>query len=277
MQNNNNQGNNNQGNNFYNDQTQTGQPTPPTTSFWGNLPPSQIPFQQGNYPPPQVPFQGNYPPPPPMPGQFQYQTVPAPQPPQKRNVFRWYKRQKKAAKIGIGCGTLFLVVMLCGTISGTIVNATGANNVAQVPTAAPTHVASVAKSQPTHQTAKPTAIVKPTNTPVPTTVPTQVPTSVPTAIPTAVPTQAPVATTAPTQPPAQTGVNGNPWGYNFVPGNTIYAPASAFCSYFTCVSTFWKDTSGYVVECVNGRYSHSGGVSGACSRDGGEGQTLYSY
>lgn len=258
MQNNNSQDNNNQGNNFYNDQTQAGQSLPPTSSFWGNVPP------------PQIPFQGNYPPP--MPGQMQYQTVPSPQPPQKRNVFQWYKRQRKGAKIGIGCGTLFLIFLLCGTISGTIVNATGANNVAQVPTAAPTHVASVATSQPTHQTAKPTAIARPTNTPVPTAVPTQAPTAVPTAIP----TQPPAATPVPTQPPVQTGVNGNPWGYNFVPGNYISSPPTAFCTYFACIKSFWYG-NGYVEECQDQMYSKSGGITGSCSKHGGDLQPLYSH
>ena len=282
MQNNNNQGNNqsnnNQGTNFYNDQTQMGQSIPPTNSFWGNLPPSQIPFQQGNYPPPQVPFQGNYPPPPPMPGQFQYQTVPAPQPPQKRNIFRWYKRQRKGARIGIGCGTLFLALCLCICSAAAIAPPVSQKNVAQAPTSTvadqPTHIASVATSQPTHQTAKPTLVptLKPTNTPVPTTVPTQVPTSVPTQAPVAtpVPTQAP----APTQPP--TGVNGNPWGYNFVPGNYITSPPSAFCSYFVCIGNFWNG-SGHVEECQDQMYSKSGGISGSCSHHGGNLQPLYSH
>ncbi len=80
----------------------------------------------------------------------------------------------------------------------------------------------------------------------------------------------------PTSTPA-TDVNGNPWGYDFNPGNLIYDPDSGFCNYFSCVSTFWQDTSGYVVECANGKYSHSGGVSGACSQDSGVSQILYSH
>src|SRR5205823_3014390 len=47
--------------------------------------------------------------------------------------------------------------------------------------------------------------------------------------------------------------------------------------YFSCVSTFWTATRGYVAECANGEYTHSAGVSGACSRDGGVSRTLYSH
>jgi hypothetical protein len=79
------------------------------------------------------------------------------------------------------------------------------------------------------------------------------------------------------QPAKTTGVNGNPWGYDFNAGSLIYNPNSGFCNYFTCVSTFWTKTSGYVVECGNGKYSHSGGVKDVCSRDGGVQATLYQH
>jgi len=86
-------------------------------------------------------------------------------------------------------------------------------------------------------------------------------------------------TPVPTATVPITGVNGNPWGYNFTPGNLIFTPNSAFCDagYFKCVTTFWKSTNGYVAECGNGDYTHSGGVSGACSKDGGVFQILYSH
>lgn len=67
----------------------------------------------------------------------------------------------------------------------------------------------------------------------------------------------------------QTGVNGNPWGYNFNAGRVIYDPNPDFCAYFTCIKSFWESTNGYVVECWDGEYSHSGGRPGACSRNGG--------
>jgi hypothetical protein len=78
-------------------------------------------------------------------------------------------------------------------------------------------------------------------------------------------------------PPPTPGVNGNPWGYNFVPGNRISNPPAAFCTYFSCVSSFWTSTNGYVAECSNGLYTHSDGVRGACSRDGGVMRPLYSH
>jgi len=75
------------------------------------------------------------------------------------------------------------------------------------------------------------------------------------------------------------GVNHNPWGYDFTPGQLLYSPVPGFCAgqYFQCVTTFWEDSGGYVVECHNGLYSHSGGVQGACSRDGGVWRPLYSH
>lgn len=85
------------------------------------------------------------------------------------------------------------------------------------------------------------------------------------------PTLTPVPTTG-------LGVNGNPWGYDFTIGNLIYQPPSTFCDqYFSCVSSFWTSTNGYVAECNNGLYTHSGGVRGACSKDGGVERILYSH
>jgi hypothetical protein len=77
-------------------------------------------------------------------------------------------------------------------------------------------------------------------------------------------------------PAVTKGLNGNPWGYNFTirGGKKITKPAKQFCSYFHCVSDFWKATKGYVVECKNGKYSHSGGIHGVCSRDKGVKATL---
>ncbi len=65
------------------------------------------------------------------------------------------------------------------------------------------------------------------------------------------------------------GVNGNPWGYNFSCCFHIYHPPASFCARFACIPNFWKSTNGYVVECRDGRYSHSGGRRGACSYHGG--------
>ena len=80
----------------------------------------------------------------------------------------------------------------------------------------------------------------------------------------------------PAPPPTTCGAPSNPWGYNFCAGNFIYSPPSNFCSYFNCIPSFWKSTLGYVDECKDGTYSHSGGRQGACSYHGGEMRPLYS-
>jgi hypothetical protein len=123
----------------------------------------------------------------------------------------------------------------------------------------------------------PTAIkpaIVPTKAPTPT--PTLAPTPIPTLVPTSVPTQTPVPTPHPTQAPI-TGVNGNPWGYNFQPGDLIYNPPANFCDYFNCIANFWKSTNGYIDECNDATYSHLGGRFRACSRHGGEMRPLYAH
>jgi hypothetical protein len=74
------------------------------------------------------------------------------------------------------------------------------------------------------------------------------------------------------------GAPANPWGYNFClgGGNVITAPPSNFCSYFPCIPSFWIYTNGYVEECQDGMYSHSGGQPGSCSYHGGNWRALLS-
>jgi hypothetical protein len=76
--------------------------------------------------------------------------------------------------------------------------------------------------------------------------------------------------------PDTCGAPSNPWGYNFCSGAYIRNPPSNFCSYFNCIASFWNSTNGYVDECQDGTYSHSGGVQGACSHHGGEMRALWS-
>jgi cytoskeletal protein RodZ len=184
-------------------------------------------------------------------------------------------------------------LLVCGLCSG-VINAT--SHQTQTSQADNGTIATPAKSEssqtvhmttytptPKAITVKPTpTLIPPTPTPLPTPIPqpTQAPASQPQPTqppaPQPQPTQAPAP--QPTQAPAATGVNGNPWGYDFNSSGTLLtAPNPAFCQYFRCVTTFWTKTNGYVVQCNNGSFSHSGGVSGACSRDGGEGQALYSH
>ncbi|MDP9301978.1 MAG: PASTA domain-containing protein [Actinomycetota bacterium] len=76
------------------------------------------------------------------------------------------------------------------------------------------------------------------------------------------------------EPPEPCGVFGNPWCYTFESGSYISHPPADFCSYFDCISSFWSG-SGYVIECQDGWFSKSGGISGSCSSHGGNWRYLY--
>jgi hypothetical protein len=91
---------------------------------------------------------------------------------------------------------------------------------------------------------------------------------------------APVRTTAPVRkapkPASTCGAPANSWGYNFcLRGGFIHDPASGFCDVFDCIPSFWDSTNGYVMQCADGLYSHSGGRSGSCSHHGGNRRALY--
>jgi len=123
--------------------------------------------------------------------------------------------------------------------------------------------------------ASPLAATKATAHPPSTPVPTAAPTPKPTSKPVAVAATKKPAPPAPPPPPPRAAFNycgapANPWHYNFCGGTVINSPASSFCSYFPCIPSFWQSTNGYAEECVDGKYSHSGGRSGACSSHGGE-------
>jgi hypothetical protein len=86
------------------------------------------------------------------------------------------------------------------------------------------------------------------------------------------PTPLPVPT-----PPPTCGAPPNPFGFDFCPpANLIYKPPSQFCRYFACSPSFWTNTNGYVVECVDGTYSHGGGHPLTCVHHRGVRRTLYS-
>jgi hypothetical protein len=44
---------------------------------------------------------------------------------------------------------------------------------------------------------------------------------------------------------------------------------------FDCIPSFWDSTNGFVMQCSDGLYSHSGGRSGSCSHHGGNRRALY--
>ncbi len=173
----------------------TPQPQPPTQGQYlphnGYGQPS--PIQQGPFQPQygngqQQPFQ---------PGQFQSAYGPPQQPPfqpmqpQKRSLGRWFASKKRTTKIGLGCGGIFILLMLC-----TISLAAYGNSLPKQ-TSMPTPTQSIKNAA--------GGIVQ-TN---PTAVPTTPPTMVPTQIPTPVPTQKPTPTPQPTQQPtATTASNG---------------------------------------------------------------------
>ena len=146
----------------------------------------------------------------------------------------------------------------------------------------PSPTQSLVAVAPAGESPTPSSTQKPSPTPASTPSPSP-PASSPLPSPKAAPPPSPVATPTalpapppPPPPPSTCGAPSNPWGYNFCGGSLIYSPPSNFCTYFNCIPSFWKSTNGYVDECVDGAYSHSGGRSGACSYHGGEMRPLYS-
>jgi hypothetical protein len=161
----------------------------------------------------------------------------------------WYRKQSKKAQGCIGGFMIFVALMLCLSCASASTHIFSGNLLASQPS--PT-----VKMQET-----PTKPFSPTLTPTPKPSPTPTPTQLPDPTPT---------------PAPATGVNGNPWGYDFNPGNVITNPPSGFCGYFDCIASF-SSGKGYVVECGDGQYSKSGGKQGACLRNGGVSQILYSH
>lgn len=53
------------------------------------------------------------------------------------------------------------------------------------------------------------------------------------------------------------------------PGSTSHATDAEFCSTHQCIENF-PNGNGSIVQCADGEWSHSGGLSGACSDHGGE-------
>lgn len=141
---------------------------------------------------------------------------------------------------------------------------------AALPSKSPSPAQSTAPSPIAITITTPTPRPTPTPTPKPTPTPTPVP-----AVPTPSPTLPPPPPPPPSPPPSLCGAPANPWNYNLCGGSVISNPPSNFCSYFPCIPSFWNQTNGYVEECADGDYSHSGGVRGSCSSHGGNRQPLY--
>ena len=172
--------------------------------------------------------------------------------------------------------SIILVLAFCGCVGSAVVDAIS-NNATQQAQVAPT---------PTHtpDTSQSLTLAATVTSDTPTSAPANTPTAKPTAEPTAKPTPKPVPTRppvpTPTPKPSCNAINGNPWCYNFSPGNLIYTPPSGFCGYFNCIASFYSSDDpgdGYIIECQDGTYSQSGGERGACSSHGGEMRALYSH
>lgn len=194
------------------------------------------------------------------------------------------KSQRNAFILGIS-GILLGVCLLCGFMA-IVIGATGSKTTGNTVLTIHTTVTKVATVRATSTTAIATS---PVATPMTTaTVQTtgQQPTTVPIQIspPTATAVPAPLPPTAISPPPPATAtaapkypaVGGNPYGYTLVnTGKLIYSPPGDICNYLNCIASFWQHTNGYVDECTDGTFSHSGGVKGACSQHGGEQQPLF--
>lgn len=178
------------------------------------------------------------------------------------------------ARIGVVSGGVALAIVLLVAIVVGVAGAAGMGGTpgtggtgSQQPPAGPVIALATATqrtSQPSVTVPQTTATATATATPIP---PIATPLPVPTA--TATPLPAPTPTPTPTPSPTPCASPCNPWGYNFTCCQYIYSPPANFCDYFACTKYFWKDTNGYVVECNDGNYSHSGGRSSACSYHGG--------
>jgi hypothetical protein len=213
------------------------------------------------------PFQRQFQPPIPQPGQFRQPFLHTPQPPRgasgkRQGLWQWYLTRTRKMQISLA-GAVILVLICISAIANATV---GSGNTA--PPVSPT-----ATSPSTQQSAAPVDTPSPFPTPAP--LPTRSPTvkQTPTVIVRTTTTPAPPK---PTPTPSCQAVNGNPWCYNFSPGNYIFNPPSNFCDYFNCIASFWNG-HGYVEECQDATYSLSGGIQGSCSHHGGNLRPLYSH
>jgi len=189
-------------------------------------------------------------------------------------------RFRRTASVNLALGAALLLSF--GSLGSAIAMAPAAPVASSSTSSTQTNNSDNSKSQPPPvaavvATAPPTPSPTATATPTPTPTPTRTPlpaTPTPTPVPVVhTPTPAPPP---PPPPPNLCGAPSNPWGYNFCGGSYIYSPPGSFCGYFNCIPSFWTSTNGYVEECQDGTYSHSGGVSGSCSHHGGNLRPLWS-
>lgn len=73
--------------------------------------------------------------------------------------------------------------------------------------------------------------------------------------------EAPKTQTHSAPAPSQPSVEG--------PGSYSHATDTQFCTTHVCIANF-PNGNGFIVQCADGEWSHSGGIQGACSYHGGE-------
>jgi hypothetical protein len=247
-------------------------PQPPNNRRRRGQPPKPTYPPRGHYNQPTYPHQPVRPP-----------MAPPPFPPNNllehrlrrylRQFWSWYRTKSRRVQIIVACGIILALCVFYGSAAAIVSTNLQTPTAQATPTNTPTQDTSLLALTPADT---PTDV--PTDTPIPTDTPTPEPTATPTPHLAVQPT--PTARPQPTPTPHHTGVNGNPWGYDFNPGNYITYPPSGFCSYFNCIATFYASDDpgdGYVVECSDSTYSQSGGESGACSSHGGVMRPLYAH
>ncbi len=227
-----------------------------------------------------------------QPGQFQASPFnrpppysPSPQPTRGPKWWHWYRIRDQKTQVGMGRTFLFVSVIFCCCMTVAI-ESCSPTSPPGAPTAPTPSQSATTFSRSTSMTTvivTPTSPVRssprPTSTPRVTTKTKSRPTPTPKATtkpkPRPLPTPRATAKPNPTPTPCS-GVNCNPWGYNFSPGQFIYSPPSDFCAYFSCIDNF-PNGHGYVIECHDGQYSKSGGRQGACSDHNGVWRPLYAH
>ncbi|SRR5579875_3666784 len=151
------------------------------------------------------------------------------------------KRHKRIFLIELLCGILFCSALICAGIGSAVEEKTGA---------------SLALDLFSNATAQPSVV------------------------PGELQRARPVSTAFPvshvTSGKALIGVYGNPWGYDFRPGQLIYHPPARFCYYFTCVQPFWQQ-KGFVVQCQDRYFIRVGALENACVGHRGLLHVLYAH
>jgi hypothetical protein len=97
-----------------------------------------------------------------------------PPPRGKRSFWQWYRAQTRFARIGLGCASIFVALLLC-TVALTVYGSTLPPTRAPAPTQAPTNAVVLT-------TPRPTATQAPRPTATPTTTPTRIPTPTPSKV-----------------------------------------------------------------------------------------------